>query len=71
MEEIIHLNEPEIKWQLEGLVREKVEETLNAMLCWMKKRTRSQGHTITSERRSRRIREPDITPESSLRKPGR
>lgn len=32
MEEIIHLNEPEIKRQLEGLVREKVEGTLNTML---------------------------------------
>lgn len=32
MGEIIHLNEPEIKKQLEGLVREKVEETLNSML---------------------------------------
>ena len=32
MEEIIHLNEPEIKKQLEKMVREKVEETLNAML---------------------------------------
>ena len=32
MEEVIHLNESEIKRQLEGLVREKVEETLNAML---------------------------------------
>lgn len=29
MGEIIHLNEPEIKKQLEGMVREKVEETLN------------------------------------------
>jgi len=32
MADIIHLNEPEIKKQLEGMVREKVEETLNAML---------------------------------------
>ena len=32
MGEIIRLNEPEIKKQLEGLVRKKVEETLNAKL---------------------------------------
>ena len=32
MEEIMYLNEPEIKRQLECLVREKLEEMLNAML---------------------------------------
>ena len=32
MGEIIHLNEPEIKLQLEEMVRKTVEETLNVML---------------------------------------